>query len=176
MIRILAYVASTFLFFISFPSEALQPLGCSNVFGLKTRGILEYEDFSSTIDRIDGDRGTLDIPENEATKELAKKDDCWKRLGPRARWRIANNKLWLISLVEDRGYETKLDRIYGGTGDPIFASWFSGDLTIKRGKKLCAGLWDTKTTIYISKGRVAEIAEHRVLLDPSVPTEDEKNA
>jgi len=63
---------------------------------------------------------------------------CWR--GYIATWKIDNNYLYLIKLVEgtcdSNAKEIQLSKVFPDSKGPIKATWFTGTLRIPRGKRL----------------------------------------
>ena len=147
--------------------------------------LLEYEGAVGRVWRFpqgpaNSGRGTftpIDFPKNEKTLEIERTEKCARLEAPRAKWRVADRKLWLVSLL--RGDEAiPLWKVYGGDGRPLIAEWISTRLEIQVGKRLCE--WDLGDTIHeetvvfeISRGEVLSVTGSSNRSNPAVPTKDD---
>jgi len=79
-----------------------------------------------------------------------------------AHWKLEEGQLYLTRLMEDScgpSEEIPLDRVFPGGKGPIKASWFTGTLTIPRGKVITSvgsrRIRERDLLIHIEKGKVA---------------------
>lgn len=135
--------------------------------------VLEYEGQQNIV--APRGRPWLDLLENEKTQEIRRQARCSAIGAPRARWRLSDGRLWLVGLYGCRG-DFKLESVYGGNGEPIFADWVTADLTTQRGKTLCrpqyggAGILETTIVIQVVRGVVTHIAQMSNANHPAIPT------
>jgi hypothetical protein len=115
------------------------------------------------------------LPENSKLAEFRRKENCTARGGPRANWRIASNRLWLVGLFGCGGKIT-LGNVYDGAGESIFAEWFSGNINTNRGKQLCTennfgiGVFEKTITFEFDKGVLTKVVEVSNTNHPDIPT------
>ena len=121
----------------------------------------------------------LDLPRNDKLTELRRSGYCSAIGGPRANWRVVDNRLWLTSLYRCGGVNIPLESVYGGNGEPILAEWITGRLNTYRGKQLCKetnrglGVHEITITFEIEKGVVTKVVETSNAAHPAVATIDD---
>jgi hypothetical protein len=138
---------------------------------------LEYEGEWNIV--TPKERPWLNLRENEKTQEIRRQARCSAIGAPRAKWRVSDGRLWLVGLFQCGG-DIKLESVYGGNGEPIFADWVTADLMTQRGKTLCrhrygyggAGILETSVFIRVERGVVAHIAQVSNQNNPAIPTVD----
>lgn len=168
MVRYLVtrYVAiAAALLLASLPSYATKPL----------MDLIEY-DGRATIVWPD-DKPWLDLPRNERLAELQRGQRCSAIGGPRAKWRLADDQLWLVGLFKCGG-DIPLESVYGGNGEPILATWITGNLITHKGKLLCrdffgVGVFETTIVLRIENGVLKQAIESSNRRHPAVPTVDD---
>ncbi len=117
----------------------------------------------------------LPLPSNERIDEIRRTERCSAIGAPRAKWRIADNRLWLTGLFKC-GADISLASVFGGSDEPIHADWISGNLVTYRGKRLCRnpsggiGLHERTLILRIERGLLVETAERDNSNHPDVPT------
>jgi len=120
-------------------------------------------------------RPWLELLENEKTQEIRRTHRCSAIGAPRAEWRVSDGRLWLVGLFSCGG-NIKLETVYGGSGEPIFAEWVTADLVTQRGKTLCharyggPGISETSIFIKVERGVVTDIAQASNQNNPAIPT------
>lgn len=120
------------------------------------------------------DQVSLDLQENEKTREIRRQERCSAIGAPKGKWRIADSRLWLVALFKC-GSDIKLETVYGGTGEPIFAEWITADLVTQQGKGLCRpadGLYILEESIFIrvERGMVMQTTRVSNRNHPAIPT------
>lgn len=135
--------------------------------------LLEYEGQRNIVSPRG--RPWLDLLENEKTQEIRRQARCSAIGEPRARWRVSDGRLWLVALYGCRG-DFKLESVYGGSGEPMFADWITADLITQRGKTLCspqyggAGILETTIVIQVVRGVVTRTIKASNDNHPAIPT------
>lgn len=120
-------------------------------------------------------RPWLELLENEKTQEIRRQERCSAIGAPRAKWKVSDGRLWLVGLFRCGG-NIKLETVYGGNGEPIFAAWITADVFTQRGRTLCrpryggAGILETTIFIKVERGVVTNIAQVNNQSHPAIPT------
>jgi len=153
------------LFLTAFSAQATTPL----------TDTLDYDGIRAEV--WPSDRAWIDFPQNETLQELRRAERCTALGGPRARWRIFAHRLWLTG-VFTCGANIPLASIYGGTGNPILATWVTGKLLTYKGKQLCyesygSGIHEKTVSLRVENGVVLEQTEESNLNHPALYTLDE---
>ena len=122
------------------------------------------------------DRPWLDLPENEKFTELRRTQRCSAIGGPRAKWRLEDNRLWLVGLFKCGG-DIPLENVYGNS-ESILATWITGNLLTHKGKLLCrefygVGIYETTIVLRIKNGILMGVTEKSNRAHPAVPTVDD---
>lgn len=117
---------------------------------------------------------SLDLQENEKTQEIRRQERCSAIGAPKGKWRIVNGRLWLVALIRC-GSDIKLETVYGGTGEPIFAEWITADLVTQQGKQLCRpwdGVYVLAESIFlrVERGIVMQTSRVSNRNHPAIPT------
>ncbi|NMG35837.1 hypothetical protein GRF61_15420 [Azoarcus sp. TTM-91] len=116
----------------------------------------------------------LELPWTPKLQEIRLREaGCSALGGPRGRWRLENQQLWLIGLFTCRG-EVPLEAVYDD-GQPIKGSWVTGELVGERGKLLChqqygPGISEFTTVLHLEEGRLQQVVESSNADNPAVPT------
>lgn len=135
--------------------------------------LLEYEGVWNIVTPSGGT--WIELLENEKTREIRRKEGCSAIGAPRAKWKVSDNRLWMVGLFKCGG-EIKLETVYGGNGEPISAEWVTEDLVTQRGKTLChphyggAGILETSIFIRVRRGVVTQVAQMSNRGNPAIPT------
>lgn len=82
---------------------------------------------------------------------------CWR--GYQGKWRVRDNKLYLIELTANLDYETKVgvDYLFPGK-EEVFAEWYTGEIRIQTGDMLryvhmgYASVYETDIFLKFEKG------------------------
>ena len=119
------------------------------------------------------DKPWLDLPVNEKFTELRRTQRCSAIGGPRAKWRLEDNRLWLVGLFKCGG-DVPLENVYGNP-QPILAAWITGNLLTHKGRLLCresygVGLYETTIVLRIENGILMGVTENSNKAHPAVPT------
>lgn len=113
---------------------------------------------------------------------------CWR--GYLARWSIKRDRLYLeqiepwpglIPEIDETGeeaYRRYLDEIFPGSTGPIFAEWYSGELSLISGKLLqyihlpYASVYANEIVLEIENGKIVGVASviHRTEEDDAAPS------
>ncbi|MBK9236290.1 MAG: hypothetical protein IPO19_09675 [Rhodoferax sp.] len=124
---------------------------------------LEYESESTSVSVRSGTWMTLPRSQRVNELRLAEVTRCSAIGGPVGRWRIRENRLWLVGL-HTCGEKHSLESVYGISGDAVFADWITADLVTHRGKALCGDsyigiVWERDVTLKIEIGVLKEVVE-----------------
>ena len=86
-----------------------------------------------------GSRGTgaLDLPPSYLLRDMARAEHCSALGGPRGVYRVDGGHLWLMRLRRCGG-DIPLHEVFGGSGEPVVATWISAELVAQRGPVLCS--------------------------------------
>ena len=123
---------------------------------------------------ISGTYTDLELPENEIVHDIRYRTKCSSIGTPKGMWRIVDNRLWLIKLTGCRG-PFSLEKVYGGNGQPMFASWVTKEIKIQQGKRLCEdiGLSIYENTILLKiKDGILINVEKFPTNDPEMPSRE----
>lgn len=144
-------VTFIFLALLAIPALATSPLFDSLAYEGGTQAVWEAPR-----------GGWLWFPTNDKTQTIARNERCSAIGAPRGRWKIEDEKIYLVRFFKCGG-EIPLEHVYGGDGAPIFADWLSGSIATHRGTLLCldafTGLYQKTITFKIDKGIVVGISE-----------------
>jgi len=119
-------------------------------------------------------RGWLELPWTQKLQEIRVQEaGCSALGGPRGRYRLENEQLWLIGLFTC-GEEVPLDVVYGDAS-PIKASWVTGELIGERGKLLChqryaPGITEFTAVLHFQEGQLKQMVESSNAENPAVPS------
>ena len=85
-----------------------------------------------------GGRGAagLALPPSDLLRDMARAERCTALGGPRGVYRIDGGRLWLMRLRRCGG-DVALHEVFGGSGEPVMATWVSAELVAQRGPVLC---------------------------------------
>lgn len=167
-------LAVVFSLLFATPSWAYKPLPCFS--GRLASDVIEYEGDTSSFRLANGN--SLPMPGNVKLPESKVEEECRGLSPPRAQWHIENERLWFDGFQQFDG-TVILEKISDDGKGPILADWFSGEISIERGRILCRSigndryLWDTTMSLQIEKGEVRSITERRLVNDPRVPTKED---
>jgi hypothetical protein len=134
--------------------------------------LIEYNGPSTIVIPEGGLR--LDLPVSEKLKEIHRENRCTAG-GPTGKWRIEDNRLWLIGLRSCDG-DIPLQNIYGGNGKPILATWVTRKLFIAKGRLLCfdrgfgEGISETTVMLRVKEGLLIEVSETSNKSNPAIAT------
>lgn len=123
-------------------------------------------------------RTWLELPSSEKLDELRRQQRCTAIGGPRAKWKIVENRLWLVGLFQCGG-AISLESVYGGTGEPILAEWVSEIVIAREGKGLCRsisfdiGISEFTTAFEFENGILKRVERTNNRSNPAVPTEED---
>ncbi|MFE8644622.1 hypothetical protein ACFX58_06005 [Sphingomonas sp. NCPPB 2930] len=81
--------------------------------------------------------GGLDLPPSDLLRDMARAERCSALGGPRGVYRVDGGRLWLMRLRRCGG-DFALHEVFGGSGEPVMATWISADLVAQRGPVLCS--------------------------------------
>jgi len=83
--------------------------------------------------------GWLPLPYSEELQEFRRAERCTAIGGPRGEYMVQDDKLWLHSLHRCRG-KIEIKEVYPGDGQPILATWVTGELIAEVGESLCMSI------------------------------------
>jgi len=111
---------------------------------------------------LDSARGWLELPESEQLRSMARAEVCSAIGGPRGKFKIAEDALWLQGLYRCGG-DVDLSAVYPGISQPVVATWVTGKLTAEFGKILCwskkgGPVFERVATISVEAGKVTSVS------------------
>ena len=122
-----------------------------------------------------GRRGTgwLDLPPSDLLRDIARAERCSALGGPRGVYRVDGGRLWLMRLRRCGG-DIPLHEVFGGSGEPVMATWISAELVAQRGPVLCSrsqggDLRQTTLRWRVEEGVVRSATEADNRDSPAVP-------
>ena len=117
--------------------------------------------------------GGLDLPPSDLLRDMARAERCSAPGGPRGVYRVDGGRLWLMRLRRCGG-DIPLHEVFGGSGEPVMATWISADLVAQRGPVLCSrsqggDLRQTTLRWRVEEGVVRSVTEADNRDSPAVP-------
>ena len=120
----------------------------------------------------------MELPPSKYLDDLQRAERCTAIGGPRGKWSIKNDRLWLIGLTRCGG-DIGLESVYGGNGDQIFADWITGEVLIHKGKRLCnegssgIGIFEKTIVFTFANGHLMSTQEISNAKHPAIATFDD---